>query len=69
MYDSEGNRIWDCNIYRKVLTVDKGTEFDCPFRFQRQYEDIETGLYYNRLRYYDAYFRRIYFSRLYKTKR
>lgn len=54
MYDSEGNRIWDCNIYRKVLTVDKGTEFDCPFRFQRQYEDIETGLYYNRFRYYDS---------------
>jgi RHS family protein len=26
---------------------------DCPFRYQGQYEDSETGLYYNRFRYYD----------------
>jgi RHS repeat-associated protein len=26
---------------------------DLPFRFAGQYEDIETGLYYNRFRYYD----------------
>jgi RHS repeat-associated protein len=26
---------------------------DCPFRFQGQYEDAETGFYYNRFRYYD----------------
>ena len=25
----------------------------CPFRFQGQYHDVETGLYYNRFRYYD----------------
>jgi RHS repeat-associated protein len=25
---------------------------DCPFRYQGQYEDAETGLYYNRFRYY-----------------
>ena len=25
---------------------------DCPFRYQGQYEDRETGLYYNRFRYY-----------------
>ncbi|UOG74196.1 RHS repeat-associated core domain-containing protein [Hymenobacter tibetensis] len=25
----------------------------CPFRYQGQYEDTETGLYYNRFRYYD----------------
>jgi len=24
-----------------------------PFRYQGQYDDIETGLYYNRFRYYD----------------
>ena len=55
MYDSEGNKTWDCtlDIYGKVLAVDKGTEFDCPFRFQGQYEDAEIGLYYNRFRYYD----------------
>ncbi|MDO6811324.1 RHS repeat-associated core domain-containing protein, partial [Zobellia galactanivorans] len=27
---------------------------DCPFRYQGQYEDKETGLYYNRFRYYSA---------------
>ena len=30
-----------------------GNSEDCPFRYQGQYEDIETGLYYNRFRYYD----------------
>ena len=56
MYDGQGNKTWDCtlDIYGKVLAVDKGTEFDCPFRFQGQYADIETGLYYNRFRYYDS---------------
>ena len=28
-------------------------EPECPFRYQGQYEDSETGLYYNRFRYYD----------------
>jgi RHS repeat-associated protein len=27
---------------------------ECPIRFQGQWEDSETGLYYNRCRYYDA---------------
>ncbi|WP_158978790.1 RHS repeat domain-containing protein [Cellulophaga sp. L1A9] len=27
---------------------------DCPFRYQGQYEDVETGLFYNRFRYYNA---------------
>ncbi|SFG44202.1 RHS repeat-associated core domain-containing protein, partial [Proteus mirabilis] len=26
---------------------------ECPFRFAGQYEDEESGLYYNRFRYYD----------------
>ena len=54
MYDEQGNKTWDCtlDIYGKVLAVDKGTEFDCPFRFQGQYEDEETELYYNRFRFY-----------------
>ncbi|MEZ7710072.1 RHS repeat-associated core domain-containing protein [Prevotella pallens] len=25
-----------------------------PFKYQGQYEDVETGLYYNRFRYYDS---------------
>jgi RHS repeat-associated protein len=31
-----------------------GSVGDCPFRYQGQYEDEETGLYYNRFRYYDC---------------
>ena len=56
MYDGQGNKTWDCtlDIYGKVLAVDKGTEFDCPFRFQGQYADEETELYYNRFRYYST---------------
>lgn len=55
MYDGQGNTIWDCllDIYGKVTTFDGGSEFDCPFRFQGQYADKETELYYNRFRYYD----------------
>ena len=30
----------------------RGKPQDCPFRYQGQYEDVETGLYYNRFRYY-----------------
>ena len=30
-----------------------GTRTACPFRWPGQYEDAETGLYYNRFRYYD----------------
>ena len=29
-------------------------EFGTGFRYQGQYEDVETGLYYNRFRYYSA---------------
>ncbi|HAA67836.1 MAG TPA: hypothetical protein DCE55_01735 [Planctomycetaceae bacterium] len=32
------------------LTGDRHT---CPFRWPGQYEDAETGRYYNRFRYYD----------------
>ena len=54
MYNVQENKIWDCtlDIYGKVIAVDKGTEFDCPFRFQGQYADEETELYYNRFRFY-----------------
>ena len=56
MYDEQGSKIWDCtlDIYGKVIAISKGTEFDCPFRFQGQYADKETGLYYNHFRFYDS---------------
>lgn len=55
MYDSEGQNIWSCelNSYGKVKSFKGNYKTDCPFRYQGQYEDSETGLYYNRFRYYD----------------
>jgi RHS repeat-associated protein len=56
MLDAEGNQTWsmDYDIYGKIKTKYEGKESDCPFRYQGQYEDDETGLYYNRFRYYDC---------------
>jgi len=53
MYDNEGKRTWVCdlNTYGKASLSQGGTK-GCPFRYQGQYVDEETGLYYNRFRYY-----------------
>jgi RHS repeat-associated protein len=54
MYDEQGNLTWeaDLDIYGKVHNFAGRSLSECPFRFQGQYEDSETGLYYNRFRYY-----------------
>jgi len=54
MFDGTGTVTWaaDLNIYGEVKHL-KGNKDNCPFRFPGQYEDEETGLYYNRFRYYD----------------
>ncbi|MDY3913829.1 MAG: RHS repeat-associated core domain-containing protein [Phocaeicola sp.] len=51
--NSEGKRIWECelDIYGKKRKETGVPDF-IPFRYQGQYEDEETGLYYNRFRYY-----------------
>lgn len=51
---ADGSLIWQGNYdeFGKVSEVKKQTEQN--LRFQGQYEDAETGLYYNRYRYYDA---------------
>ena len=56
MYDEQGNKTWDCtlDIYGKVTTFTGRGLNTCPFRLQGQYEDEETGLYYNRFRYYSS---------------
>ncbi|QCW99879.1 hypothetical protein FGM00_07115 [Aggregatimonas sangjinii] len=56
MYDSQGTRTWavEYDIYGKIRTQLEGSAEDCPFRYQGQYEDVETELYYNRFRYYSA---------------
>lgn len=55
MYNDEGRKIWETrlDIYGKVATFEGSSLTACPFRYQGQYEDVETGLYYNRFRYYD----------------
>lgn len=54
MYDELGQKTWaaELDIYGKVRKMTQGNVDDCPFRYQGQYEDVETGLYYNRFRYY-----------------
>ncbi len=53
MFDDAGKEVWsvELNTYGKVRRS-LGDTHDCPFRYQGQYEDVETGLYYNRFRYY-----------------
>ena len=52
-YDSRGNLVWEMllDVYGEVKEC-HGDRTLVPFRYQGQYEDIETGLYYNRFRYY-----------------
>lgn len=52
-YDAMGERVWECELGSSGV-VNKLTGAKCfvPFRYQGQYEDEETGLYYNRFRYY-----------------
>ena len=52
-YDETGQLKWETelDIYGKVRTFE-GDKALIPFRYQGQYEDVETGLYYNRFRYY-----------------
>jgi RHS repeat-associated protein len=68
MFDAKGALVWsaDHHVWGAVRTARaQGSlapkpspdphlaELHCPFRFPGQYEDAETGLYYNRHRHYD----------------
>jgi RHS repeat-associated protein len=55
LIDSKGHVLWAAS-YSAWGAVDKlhASEVSNPIRLQGQYEDGETGLYYNRHRYYDA---------------
>lgn len=54
MFDAHGQEVWAAEIdtYGQLQNL-RGARRGCPFRFPGQYEDEETGLYYNRFRYYD----------------
>lgn len=54
IYDLDGEKIWSAEMdvwgsQRKQY----GRAEICPFRWPGQYADLDTGLYYNRFRYYD----------------
>jgi RHS repeat-associated protein len=53
VYDETGQKVWECelDIYGRVRKLAGNREL-VPFRYMGQYEDGETGLYYNRFRYY-----------------
>jgi RHS repeat-associated protein len=53
MFDQRGTEVWSADIdaYGDLRNV-RGVRAACPFRWPGQYEDAETGLYYNRFRYY-----------------
>lgn len=55
MFDSDGREVWgaDIDTYGDLREL-RGDRLACPFRWPGQYEDEETGLYYNRFRYYDS---------------
>jgi RHS repeat-associated protein len=54
MFDATGRAVWSADIdtYGKLRGLE-GRADDVPFRWQGQQEDPETGLHYNRFRYYD----------------
>ncbi|HKO94990.1 MAG TPA: RHS repeat-associated core domain-containing protein, partial [Polyangiaceae bacterium] len=55
MLDGQGREVWASEIDTYgALREPRGERSACPFRWPGQYEDVETGLYYNRFRYYDA---------------
>ncbi|MFJ1435371.1 RHS repeat domain-containing protein [Capnocytophaga canimorsus] len=53
VYDQNGEKVWSAeyDIYGKLTNL-QGDKAFIPFRRLGQYEDIETGLYYNCFRYY-----------------
>ncbi|MGI4835813.1 MAG: RHS repeat-associated core domain-containing protein [Janthinobacterium lividum] len=54
LYDERGTKTWQARLDSYgAVREGKGKPQDCPFRYQGQYEDVETGLYYNRFRYFD----------------
>jgi RHS repeat-associated protein len=56
LYDDAGDLAWQMqlDLYGLPRAVEPArAHTSCPFRFPGQYADPETGLHYNRFRYYD----------------
>ena len=55
-FDNNGNKVWEqeLDIFGRKKRKGNNNSSFIPFKYQGQYEDVETGLYYNRFRYYDS---------------
>jgi RHS repeat-associated protein len=55
MFDGAGREVWgaEIDVYGDLRDL-RGEREACPFRWPGQYEDGETGLYYNRYRYLES---------------
>ncbi|MBX4133623.1 hypothetical protein JMI89_08255 [Frischella sp. Ac48] len=55
VYDDKGELVWqvELDIYGSIRENLFNNKSFIPFRQLGQYEDVETGLYYNRFRYYN----------------
>ena len=55
-YDDKGKLVWqvEFDIYGRIREDTFNNKPFIPFRQLGQYEDVETGLYYNRFRYYNS---------------
>ncbi|WP_437735759.1 DUF6531 domain-containing protein [Sorangium sp. So ce1335] len=53
MFDEAGEVAWNLRLDVYGAPEDEVAGAMCPWRWPGQYEDPETGLYYNRFRYYD----------------
>ena len=56
-HNAKGEAVWtaEYEAWGRIRneTVSDGLKANIPFRFQGQYYDEESGLHYNRFRYYD----------------
>jgi RHS repeat-associated protein len=53
LYDEGGTLAWQMQLDAYGAGEPEVAATSCPWRWPGQYEDPETGLYYNRFRYYD----------------
>lgn len=53
LLDTNGDIVWKAKYSTWGMTKVLIDEVDCPIRFQGQWFDAESGLHYNRFRYYD----------------
>jgi RHS repeat-associated protein len=53
LFDAQGEMAWKAELDLYGMANVQIAKTACPWRWPGQYEDEETGLYYNRFRYYD----------------